>query len=110
VPVLLLAFLVYYNLIHVATHGYARYRLPALPALFVMAGWTLAMWRSPSVARAPAWRRGLVLASAVTLTVSLAPSLRLMFRPGGLVSENARYAPGSGPEGVSTPSDEAGER
>src|SRR5260221_1116914 len=34
-PLLLLGFLVYYVLIHVATHGYARYRLPALPVLFL---------------------------------------------------------------------------
>ena len=110
VPMLLLAFLAYYNLIHVATHGYARYRLPALPVLFVLAGWTWVRWRSPLGTRAPAWRRGLVLMSAAALAASLAPSLRLLLRPGALVSENARYAPGSGPEAMSAPSEEAGER
>jgi hypothetical protein len=113
VVVLLIAFLAYYNLIHVATHGYARYRLPALPVLFVLAGWTLARWRRPSGEKPPAWRRGLgglVLAWAAVLAASLAPSLRLMTRPGALVSENARYAPGAGPEGTLAPSDEAGER
>src|SRR5262249_36434108 len=32
---LLLSFLAYYILIHVVTHGFARYRLPALPVVFV---------------------------------------------------------------------------
>ena len=43
---LLLGFLAYYNLIHVATHGYARYRLPVLPVLFILAGWTWTRWRA----------------------------------------------------------------
>ena len=36
-PLLLLAFLVFYVLLHVAAHGYPRYRLPAMPALFLVA-------------------------------------------------------------------------
>lgn len=110
VVVLLIAFLAYYNVIHVATHGYARYRLPALPVLFVLAGWTWARWRSPTTERPSAWRRGLALAWAAALAASLAPSLGLMTRPGALVSESARHAPGASPEGVMAPSDEAGER
>jgi len=35
---LLLSFIAYYNLIHVATHGFSRYRLPVLPVLFLIAG------------------------------------------------------------------------
>jgi Dolichyl-phosphate-mannose-protein mannosyltransferase len=108
-PMLLLAFLAYYNLIHVATHGYARYRLPALPALFILAGWAWARERRPSGAAAPAWRRGLVAAAAFAIGASLAPSLRLMLRPRALVSENARYAPGASPEGV-TPAEEGTDR
>ena len=34
---LLLAFLVYYNLIHVVTHGFNRYRLPVMPVVFLLA-------------------------------------------------------------------------
>ena len=33
---LLLLFLIYYNTIHVITHGFARYRLPILPAVLLM--------------------------------------------------------------------------
>ena len=35
--VLLLGFLVFYVLLHVASHGYPRYRLPSLPVLFLVA-------------------------------------------------------------------------
>jgi hypothetical protein len=106
---LLLAFLAYYTLIHVATHGYARYRLPALPALFVLAGWTWTRVRARSREAVPAGRRGLVAAVAVALAASLAPSLRLILRPRALVSEDTRYAPGAGPE-AGTPADEAADR
>jgi hypothetical protein len=109
VSLLLLAFLGYYNFIHVASHGYARYRLPVLPVLFMLAGWA---WTSRGGIgeRVPAWRSGLTLACAAALLASLAPSLRLMLRPGALVSENARYAPGASPEGPTLPTDEASER
>ena len=36
--VLLFAFLLFYVLLHVAAHGYPRYRLPSLPVLFLVAG------------------------------------------------------------------------
>jgi hypothetical protein len=108
-PVLLLAFLAYYNLIHVATHGYARYRLPVLPVLFILAGWTWTRWRTRSREAIPVWRRGLVAAVTVALAASLGPSLRLLLRPGALVDENARYAPGTGPDG-GTPGDEPSDR
>jgi hypothetical protein len=110
VPVLLLAFLVYYNLIHVATHGYARYRLPVLPVLFLLAAWTLTRPRDTPPGPRPAWRPVLAPAAAVVLAASLVPSLRLMARPGALVSEAARYAPGAGPEPPTTPLEEAGEK
>jgi hypothetical protein len=105
-PVLLVAFLAYYNLIHIATHGYARYRLPVLPVLFILAGWTWTRRERPREA-VPRWRRALVAAVAVALAASLAPGLRLMLRPGALVFESARYAPGTGPDGGSPPGDEA---
>ena len=75
---LLLGFLAYYNLLHVATHGYARYRLPALPVLFLVAGAGLQLWRHPP--RPPMTQRRLLAGSAVALALvlSLLPSLRLL--------------------------------
>ena len=107
---LLVGFIAYYNLIHVATHGYARYRLPALPVLFMLAGWTWAGWRERRPERASLGRRVLVAVASVVLVASLVPSLRLMLRPGALVFENARYAPGAGPDDGSPPGDEAADR
>jgi hypothetical protein len=73
-PLLVLAFLLFYVLLHVAAHGYPRYRLPAMPALFLVAGHALAAWREP---RPAAGRPRLALAAgaAVVLGLSVAPSL-----------------------------------
>jgi Dolichyl-phosphate-mannose-protein mannosyltransferase len=73
--VLLLGFLAYYTLLHVATHGFARYRLPALPVLFVfgaagVAQWYQGSWRTPG-----AGRRALALVVALILGASVAASL-----------------------------------
>jgi 4-amino-4-deoxy-L-arabinose transferase-like glycosyltransferase len=72
--VLLLSFLAYYAAIHVATHGFARYRLPALPVLVVLAaaGLSLGERRAPSTPR----RRLATALVALTLLASVAPSLR----------------------------------
>jgi len=75
VSVLLLAFLVFYVLLHVASHGYPRYRLPSLPAVFLVAAHGWASWRSrprPAVDRAH--RLG-AAAVAVALVLSVGPSL-----------------------------------
>lgn len=68
--VLLLSFVAYYTLLHVATHGFARYRLPIVPVLFVFAAAALA-------AGADAWRglRGRRLAVAVVLGLTLGVSV-----------------------------------
>ncbi|MFI5184581.1 MAG: ArnT family glycosyltransferase [Vicinamibacteria bacterium] len=89
--VLLLLFLAYYNAIHVATHGFARYRLPAMPVVFVFAAWAFTeLWagrRTLSVRRAAvAATLGLVLAASVapSLTSDWAePSFRSTEEPGG---------------------------
>jgi hypothetical protein len=72
---LLLGFLAYYVLLHVATHGYPRYRLPALPVLFLIGAHGLAAWRADA---RPAPSRGRLLAAALTavvLALSVGPSL-----------------------------------
>jgi hypothetical protein len=73
---LLALFLLYYVAIHVATHGFARYRLPALPVLFVLAG---AAWASLREGTFPRLRgRPLALAAvwSLVLLACLAPSFR----------------------------------
>ena len=50
-PLLLLAFLAFYVLLHVAAHGYPRYRLPAMPAVFLVAAHGLVAWRAPRARR-----------------------------------------------------------
>ncbi len=69
---LLLVFLAYYTFIHVATHGFARYRLPAMPVLFVLA----AAGAVPPPARASRARLVLTGVLALLLAASVAPSLR----------------------------------
>jgi len=98
---LLLAFLVFNNALHVATHGYARYRLPVLPVLFVLGAWAWTRGREACEAPPLARARALAAAAAAVLVLSLLPSVRLLFRPGALVSENARF-------GIAAPSEAAG--
>ena len=72
---LLLGFLVFYVLLHVVTHGYPRYRLPSLPALFLVAAHGVSRWRARP---RPPVDRGHGLAAALcaaVLLLSIAPSL-----------------------------------
>ena len=93
---LLLAFLAYYNLLHVATHGYARYRLPALPVLFLLGAAGIVAWsRRPRPAVSRAWT-AVAGAVALVLLLSLVPSLGLLVHrawgqpdPGDRVTEEA---------------------
>jgi peptidoglycan/LPS O-acetylase OafA/YrhL len=71
-PVLLLAFLAFYVLLHVAAHGYPRYRLPAMPALFLVAGHGWAAWRLRAIDRR---HRAAAGAVALVLGLSVGPSL-----------------------------------
>jgi 4-amino-4-deoxy-L-arabinose transferase-like glycosyltransferase len=75
VRLLLLAFLGYYNLIHVVTHGFNRYRLPVMPIVFLLGAAALAAWRGKRWALSP---RGRALAVALGLgfALVLAPSFR----------------------------------
>jgi 4-amino-4-deoxy-L-arabinose transferase-like glycosyltransferase len=81
--VLLLGFLLFYVLLHVAAHGYPRYRLPAMPAVFLVAahGWACRPW-SVTRARCPGPDRGRRLsaaAAALVLALSVGPSLVAWF-------------------------------
>jgi 4-amino-4-deoxy-L-arabinose transferase-like glycosyltransferase len=74
---LLLAFFAYYNLIHVVTHGFARYRLPIMPVVFLIAGLGWAAWRAGDLPRLSRGRRLAVAAFAVAVIAVLTPSFRL---------------------------------
>jgi 4-amino-4-deoxy-L-arabinose transferase-like glycosyltransferase len=74
-PLLVLAFLGFYVLLHVAAHGYPRYRLPAMPAVFLVAahGWVAARARPRDATSGP--RRLAAAATAFVLALSVGPSL-----------------------------------
>jgi hypothetical protein len=72
--VLLLAFAVYYTLLHVVAYGYSRFRLPLLPVLLIIAAQAVVAWREGT--RAPSRRRRLAAAAvALALALAVAPSL-----------------------------------
>ncbi len=72
-PLLLLAFLAFYVLLHVAAHGYPRYRLPAMPAVFLVAAHGFVAWRERgSVDRG---HRLAAAAAALVLALGVGPSL-----------------------------------
>ena len=106
--VLLLGFLVFYVLLHVVAHGYPRYRLPAMPGVFLVAahGWVC---RPRSAARATCpgpdrSRRLSAAAATLVFALSVGPSLVAWFtRPwpppwfAGLGVEGGA-APGESPQ------------
>lgn len=75
VRALLLGFLVYYNLLHVATHGFARYRLPVMPIVFLFAAHGFLAWRAGQLRLLDGRRRAVALVLAAALALSVAPSL-----------------------------------
>jgi hypothetical protein len=75
-PLLVLAFLGFYVLLHVVAHGYPRYRLPAMPAVFLVAGHGWAVLRSRPRPRADRVRRLAAAVTALVLALSVFPSLR----------------------------------
>lgn len=76
---LLVLLLVYYNLIHVATHGFNRYRLPIMPVVFLFSSAALVAWRRGEL-HLGARRKLLAAALGLALTASLVPSLRRQIR------------------------------
>jgi 4-amino-4-deoxy-L-arabinose transferase-like glycosyltransferase len=73
--VLLLAFLLFYVLLHVVAHGYPRYRVPSLPVLFLVAGQGWVFLRSRPRPRLSPRRLGSAAAVALVLALSVGPSL-----------------------------------
>lgn len=73
---LLLAFLVCYNALHVMTHGFARYRLPVMPVVFVFAAAGFVAWRGRALSAGTA-RRAAAAALALLLLLCLVPSFRM---------------------------------
>ena len=73
---LLLGFLVCYNGLHVVTHGFARYRLPVMPVVFLFAAAGFVAWRDRALATGTA-RRAAAAALALLLLLCLIPSIRM---------------------------------
>lgn len=73
---MLVVFLLYYNLLHVATHGFARYRLPVMPVIFLLAGAAFVAWREKTPPPTSRLRRVLAGAVAVSLVLCVIPSFR----------------------------------
>ncbi|HEV8253863.1 MAG TPA: glycosyltransferase family 39 protein [Vicinamibacteria bacterium] len=78
--VLLLAFVVYYTLLHVVTYGYSRFRLPLLPAVLIIAAQAVVAWREGTKVRG---RRRRLAAAAVGLALALAVAPSLAHLLGG---------------------------
>jgi 4-amino-4-deoxy-L-arabinose transferase-like glycosyltransferase len=103
---LVLGFLVYYVLIHVAAHGYPRYRLPAMPALFLVGaqGWVAWGQRRAADRR----HRLAAVATALVLALSVGPSLvKWATRPWPppWFADTTSEAAGENPAGEAVPGD-----
>jgi hypothetical protein len=102
---LLLAFLVFYVLLHVAAHGYPRYRLPSLPVLFLVAGRGWVFLRSRPRPHLGARRLWPAAAVALVLALSVGPSLLTWITEPwppdwshGAVEDESPRPPGSTPD------------
>jgi len=74
--VALIVFLLGYTAIHMATHGFARYRLPVMPVFFVLAGAAWTALRERALPRVSHRSAALAAALALVFAASLIPSLR----------------------------------
>jgi hypothetical protein len=75
---LLLVFFAYYLLLHVVAHGFARYRLPAMPVIFLFGAAGAVAWRAGGRPALLGGRRRWLAAALAALTVLvLVPSFRL---------------------------------
>jgi hypothetical protein len=75
---LLLGFLLYYNALHIVTHGFARYRLPVMPVLFLFAAWWLCAPRDPAPVSSA--RRLAAAAAGLGLALCLLPGVQMNLR------------------------------
>jgi hypothetical protein len=75
--VLLLGFLVFYNALHVVTHGFARYRLPVMPVVFLYAAAGFVAWRGRALVGPGFARRAAAAGLALLLLLCLIPSFRM---------------------------------
>jgi 4-amino-4-deoxy-L-arabinose transferase-like glycosyltransferase len=104
-PLLLLGFLAFYVLLHVVAHGYPRYRLPAMPAVFLVAAHGWAAWRGRgSVDRG---HRLAAAVAALVLALGVGPSLVAWatrpwpppwFAAGGVEGRQEAPAPAEAPQ------------
>jgi hypothetical protein len=76
--VLLLLFFVYYNALHVLSYGQDRFRLPAMPVLFLTAALAVTDLRGGS---APPLRKGRLLLLALLVLAALAVVLPGLVSP-----------------------------
>lgn len=90
---LLLLLLAYYNLIHLVTHGFNRYRLPIMPVVFLLAASAWVAWREKTLALSRA-RRVVAAVTGAVLLLSVLPSLR---------THAGHEAFGLGPDETATP-------
>ncbi len=72
---LLVAFLGYYNLLHVVTYGWSRFRLPAMPVVFTISAAVWVAWRAGILSTLPRRRRAAAVAVAAGMLALLLPSL-----------------------------------
>jgi 4-amino-4-deoxy-L-arabinose transferase-like glycosyltransferase len=77
---LLLGFLVLYNLLHVATHGFARYRLPVMPVVFMLAAAAWLAWRSGRGPWRSPRRRLAAVGLGLVVLLLLVPGFRLNYQ------------------------------
>lgn len=95
---LLLGFLVYYNLLHVATHGFARYRLPVMPIVFLFAAHGFLAWRAGQLRLLDGRRWGIAFVAAAVLALSVGPSLVSAWQGVSFSDEQAAPAGETAPE------------